>query len=190
MRLTIESDSDLASCRARDSVKRQSGAKFLRVDLGRQERSRWCWAAIAVSLARFYETRVVSQRQLVTEVSGAQGVGAGGAKNVEARLLDALIAVGCYRHWTPGRPGRVRLRSEIHAGRPACVRIVWADSGASHFVLIDGFAGGGGRPDEIEVADPCGARGLHPLAHFPESYRGRKAFCSETYWTAGSLHNA
>lgn len=187
MRLTVDPGSDGAGGGAGPVVlRRPAAATFLRVALERQERSRWCWAAIAVSLARFYGARSLSQRQLVAEVSGPGDATGHRARNVEARLLDALIAVGCYAHWTPGRPDAARLRAEIQSGRPACLRIVWAQSGASHFVLIDGFAAGRGRADEIEIADPCGARSLHRLSEFGQSYRGRKAYCRETYWTASS----
>lgn len=189
MRLIVDSVAEAEGGGGTPIVRgRRSSARFLRIALERQEQSRWCWAAIAVSLATFYGTRSVSQRQLVAEILGGDAPGEDRDRNADARLIDALVAVGCYAHWSPGRPDPARLNSEIESGRPACLRIVWAGSGASHFVVIDGFAQGRDRPAEIEVADPSGARSLHRLGEFAKSYRGREAYCCETYWTGASAN--
>lgn len=158
----------------------ENAARHLAIRIERQARSNWCWAAIAASLGRYYETSDWSQERVAQAVlDDRSGTAAGSAPNSEARLNDALTLVGCYSHWSPDRPAFARIRTEIDAGRPVCVRIAWRDGG-SHFVVVTGYVT---TPQEIHVDDPAAGPTLQSMRDFPGGYRGRGAYWRETYWT-------
>lgn len=154
-----------------------SGARSLRprLMLERQAESNWCWAAIAVSLGRFYGTAALRQEELAALLFPDK------PRNVEARLLDALRAVACHDHWTPGRADPRKIVAMLDAGRAPVVRLQW-ENGDSHFVVVDGYAANAGSVD-LHLADPQGHHTLVAYPDFPKSYRGRRAIWCETYWT-------
>ncbi len=169
MRLFIEPASTDAAAAAVE------GSRKLEIVLERQEASQWCWAAIAVAAARAFGTGQITQAEVAARL---QAEDATPTRNQPRRLLDAVRIAGCDGHWTPGRPTPARLRREIDAGRPFCMRLTWA-GGQSHFVMIVGYAAGG---RELIIEDPSGDPGLQSLEDFPGLYRGRTAVWRETYW--------
>jgi hypothetical protein len=152
-----------------------------------QERSRWCWAAIAVSLASHFNLAGPAgapwtQRGLAEHLLEPDARGAGEARtdplDREALLETALRRVGCFSHWSPGRPGLDRIAAEIGAGLPVCLRIGWHDGG-SHYVVAAGLDPVTG---ELFVDDPLHGASIHAYDRFPGHYRGRGGVWAETLW--------
>jgi hypothetical protein len=158
------------------------GAVKLDVCLEKQEFRNWCWAAIASALGRYYGTLKASQEEIVGNAFANDHSGAPGElaerKNVEFRLDRALRTVGCFSHWSEGKPLFERIRFEINLGRPIGARIEWYQGGA-HYVLIHGYRDDGER---VLVADSQHGSGEFVLKEFPSLYRERGAW-TETFWT-------
>jgi hypothetical protein len=150
------------------------GARILDLIVERQLRDKWCWAAVAAALGRYYGTRTLAQRDAAAALLGVDGDDG----NRYAMLDDALRLAGCFSHWSPGRPTYERICDEIDAGRPVCVRIQWRDGG-SHYVVLTGHDR---RTGELYVQDPQHGPSIHPFEAFPRQYR-IGAVWTETYWT-------
>ncbi|KAA5831778.1 papain-like cysteine protease family protein [Saccharopolyspora hirsuta] len=141
----------------------------------RQERADWCWAAVACSVARFWGCHDWSQER-VAAATPRPGQPSSGSDF--ARLDDALSAVGCFDHWSPGHPGFARLATEIAVGRPVGVQVQAADF--AHFVLVIGYHRG---RRELQIADPAHGPSVQPCDRFPICYPPVPGFWQGTYWT-------
>jgi hypothetical protein len=176
MRLRIEPRQEVAAPVGPDGFPDSHLPAF---EMERQRRRNWCWAAIAASLARHaghcgwtQETVVRQTLKLSADLPEAD------LPDVAARLADALAVVGCYGHWSPGRPSLARVLEEISAARPVAMRLRGRDGG-SHFVLVTGYLD---RGRDVRVDDPLHGRSLQRFDTFPDGYRGRPAWWAETYW--------
>jgi hypothetical protein len=163
---------------ARDSM-------ILPFEMEHQERSRWCWAAIAVSMARFYDTGRWRQCDVASRVFGAQGFEGPENANLheqwnQNRSLDeALQIIGCFSHWSPGKPPFERVAAELDSGRPFGIRIEWRAGGA-HYVVIFGYHG---SHREIHIADPQHGIFIQSFDSFPHGYQTGGAIWTENFWT-------
>lgn len=139
----------------------------------RQAQSQWCWAAVAASVAAFYNNGTSqTQCDLVNGVLGLSDCCTNGSSancDVPASLKDALRRVG---HWASSCAGAASwqdLDLEIHAGRPVAAQISLIGGGA-HFVTIVGT----GTPSDtkIIVEDPTGGRSTTKLNSYAKSAHG------------------
>ncbi|HGY1008156.1 TPA: papain-like cysteine protease family protein [Aeromonas salmonicida] len=148
----------------------------LELSLALQEKANWCWAAIVLSLADYFDLGACSQ-------SGIAGLCEPDAnkdrQNGERLPLNqALDAVGCQYYWTPGKPSFPRLMAQINHGLPLCARIQW-HCGLGHFVLIYGYQA---SPQMLWVADSNDGSSLQGFNDFPKNYGNRSGVWTETYW--------
>jgi hypothetical protein len=155
----------------------------------RQQLSKWCWAAIAVSIADYYQSGGLCQADVASTVLGVdcsdphEAAEHGSRYNTYADLDRSLRSVGCFSHWSPGRPTFARLCSEIDAGRPLCLSIVWRNGG-SHYVVVIGYHA---ETREIYVEDPLHGPSVHIFDKFPHSY-WNGGFWRGTFWTSPPGH--
>lgn len=165
--------------RAARATGRAARAEGLANDIGlhmeRQLHSNWCWAAVAASVANFYEPKskwtqcAVVGRELGRRVCHRKG--ANGKDNVFGHLQKSLKIVGHAK-----RPPYVkrsltfdRAQREIDAGRPLGVRTQWAGGNIGHFVAVVGYHK---QFDMLTVADPYYGRQNVDYEAFRNSYRG------------------
>lgn len=159
----------------------------------RQAMDRWCWAAIAASFGKYYGLWPREQVAVVSDWLGEDCAGFRTDQTLAARcnvlaMLDAVLArLGCFTHWSPGRPSWARLAEEIGAGRPVAIGLDWR-AGGSHYVAITGCwlsaaAGPGVRVDQIYVDDPMVGPSVQPFGSFPQDYRAG-GYWRGTYWTS------
>jgi hypothetical protein len=187
MRLKIESPEATHVCYGSASrpADVERSARFLPVQLQRQAQSNWCWASIAASLGRYYGTRRVEQHDVASALLGEDCSAFSSDPalalrcNVCAMLDDALRWVGCFSHWSPGRPSFARIRVEIEAGRPLALSVNW-HHGGSHFLLVTGYCR---DTEELQVDDPLHGTTLQRYADFPQNYRTVGGVWRGTYWT-------
>jgi hypothetical protein len=122
----------------------------------RQQQSNWCWAANAVSVARYYNGAStwsqcgVANSQLSR--TDCCGTGAGGACNVASVLDGPLRVVSHFNRMVGATISYTDMRTEIDAGRPLCVRQAWSGGGA-HFLAILGYHANAGG-EWVLVDDP------------------------------------
>lgn len=196
MKIVIEHEDATASClgaapadftpEAPIAVFTPAGEEIvLRISPERQTMDRWCWAAIAVSLAQYYHARALTQHEIATRVLGfdcsgfSEDAGLKQQCNVNLGLDKVLQSVGCFSHWSPGKPHFERVQFEIANGRPICCRINWY-TGDAHYVLINGYRA---NSEAIHIADPLHGSSVIPYLDFPAKYKGSGAAWTETYWT-------
>jgi hypothetical protein len=140
----------------------------------RQRHSNWCWAAVATSVARFYRPDVkwtqceVANEQLGSKICCRKG--ARGKCNKVGHLKYSLRTVEHAR-----RPIEIKravpfskVREEIDADNPVCVRTVWRGSQMGHFLAIVGHL----RECELlTIADPFFGSSYWHYRAFREDYR-------------------
>jgi hypothetical protein len=155
----------------------RAGTAALTFGMEQQLHPRWCWAAVAVSVARFYDAGTSwTQCRLADAELGRSdccGAGGGGPCNVSGFLHTSLGRLGHLDHWTGAATGFSALRVEVDDGNPLCARIAW-DGGGAHFVAIFGYTEGGAPPAAVlvSVADPWYGNSDVPYSVFRERYRG------------------
>lgn len=181
-RLRVESSSatrESYSGAPRAAVRRER--HHLALTLQPQQRTNWCWAAIAASIARYYGAPQWQQQDVANAVLGPNV-----EQDVCAQLDDALRAVGCFSHWTMGRPPLERIRHELDAERPVCVCLEWR-GGGMHYVVIDGYDV---ERRELRLGDTLHGPSLQQYDEFPRAYRGRPALWRATLWTEPERSNS
>ncbi|WP_409566448.1 papain-like cysteine protease family protein [Methylobacterium sp. E-065] len=108
-----------------------------------QSQSNWCWAAVAASIAAYFD-RYTQQTQCL--IAGAQlhrknccGADANGPCNVYGFLASALHRVRHLQAWYPSVAASFTdVQAELDGGRPLCARVAWS-SGGAHFITIIGY---------------------------------------------------
>lgn len=148
--------------------------RFLPVAVPVQQREHWCWAAIGAAFAAYYQGRPHDQQAVARAVCGAADTREANRPEPLDRVLTTL---GCFSHWSPGKPTLARVAAEIARGRPLAVGIDWIAGGA-HYVAVIGCGSG-----EIHVADAQLGLSVQAYAGFPHRYRGG-GYWRGTYWTA------
>ena len=150
-----------------------------------QERTQWCWAAVAASVAGYYDaTKPPSQTDVAGAQLGRNDCSQDNRCNIDGYLMAALRQVGHLKEWdilTPTTEERIYF--EVDGRRPLCARLVWS-FGTAHFVTIIGYA-----PRDVPenhaglaIADPFW--GLSDIDHedFPSLY-AYGATWTDTYFT-------
>lgn len=150
-----------------------------------QLQSNWCWSAVGVSVAQYFNpaTQWTSQCRLASQELGVDCCPAGsnnGTCNVPWYLDRSLTRVGHYRTFASGSLPMATIRSEVDAGRPLGVRIGW-EGGGGHFVVISGYADGLGEP-YVTIEDPIYEQSVLPLTAFRDRYQGTGRW-SHSFWT-------
>jgi hypothetical protein len=153
----------------------------------KQKQAQWCWAAVSVSVARFYSPSTKwTQCSLVNIERGESSCcGASGADvpcNEPYYLDRSLERTGNLRDYLDRALDAAELRTELRGGAPLGCRIAW-DAINGHFVVIDGFAEVGGVLHvDVEDPDPQYASSTYTFDSFIGSYRDT-GFWSHSYPT-------
>ncbi|QIG96631.1 MULTISPECIES: papain-like cysteine protease family protein [unclassified Bradyrhizobium] len=161
-----------------------------------QEKSNWCWAAVAASVAHFYRpSSTVTQCDIANGQLGQDDCCVGGNEtcNVYGYLMSSLFRVGHFSKWTARRPASFQeTQEEIGGTRPLCMRIVW-NGGGAHLVTIKGYAGesapGAQQQDDrgLAIADPWWGLSDIDAEEFPRGYINCGTW-TDTYYTKGAAH--
>lgn len=162
----------------------------LHLDMQQQEKSNWCWAAVAASVARFFRPA-----DTVTQCSIANGELRrsdccedcdGDPCNVSGYMMSSLYRVGHFRKWLARRPPHQRqIVEEVDDSRPLCARVVW-QGGGSHYLTIVGYAKPAGTLPHcmtgVAVADPWFGLSDIDYADFPKRY-AIGGIATDSYYT-------
>jgi Papain-like cysteine protease AvrRpt2 len=151
-----------------------------------QQHSNWCWAAVATSVAHFYNRNSKwTQCRVANRNLGKKGCceGLGRKCNKIGHLQDSLKLVG---HSEPPRfiEGKIpfrRAQHEINARRPVGVRTQWRGSEIGHYIAIVGYHSG---LKMLTVEDPTyGTSHVHYRV-FCRDYRGSgkwtRSYCTRS----------
>jgi len=118
-----------------------------------QERTNWCWAAVAASVAAFYQPGTDWTPILVAEneLGRSDCCGSRGSRpcNVYWYVNKALARVGHFESMITATASFEEVSAAIDMGRPVGIWVTWRGGGA-HFLVIDGVL----MNDSYAVDDP------------------------------------
>jgi hypothetical protein len=126
--------------------------RMLDVDVAKQRRELWCWAACTTAVSRFYDpaspwTQCAVANATLTMTTCCDG-DPGCVRT--ANVYEALAHTGNLLSRLAGPIGRRRLVRRLRSGQPVVVRVK-LDLG--HFLVVDGYRSWGAR--RIRVHDPA-----------------------------------
>ncbi len=149
-----------------------------------QLQTNWCWAAVSVSVSRFYNSASTwIQCGVVNAELGETDCCLNGSdpRCDQPWYLDrALTRTGNLQDVRSGAARFAQVRNAIRAGDPICARIGWT-SGGGHFVAITGFVIESG--DEfVDVEDPISGHSNLEYTDFESNYQSAGRW-THSYWT-------
>jgi hypothetical protein len=162
-------------------------AEWHRVDLHVQQQNQdnWCWAAVATSVALFYDSKSKwTQCGVATrQVPGRDccGVDADGACNVPGHLQQSLSIVGHASKppYVEEAASFAKVQREVDGGRPICVRTVWS-GGRGHFLCIVGYRT---MFEMLAFEDPLWGKSTVGYSTFCTDYHHAGGSWTDTYFT-------
>ena len=124
-----------------------------------QEQDEWCWAANAVSAARYLGRKALSQCALVNDELGRKSCCSHGGSddcNQPYYLEDALDAAGCHFRHVGHAISAAAIGCALSIGTAIEARIGWTDGddrfdGSGHFVAITAIES---TTSMLHIADP------------------------------------
>lgn len=141
----------------------------------KQRQSEWCWAAVALSIERYFSpyslwgqcgiAAQVLKRDTTACCEKPQN------HNEPAPLEAALGAVQRLSKTSRGPLDFKQVCNELDAGRPVCLRIKWTGEGA-HFVVLTGYKVSAAGFRTVDVADPLYPDSTRAFDGFPTTYQG------------------
>lgn len=147
-----------------------------------QKGDNWCWAAVATSLARFYDPQIqwdqckLANRQLLTDRCCGPDADMTFCDKVQ-RLDKVLQITGNLVEFIQSTVPPIeppisfeKVKSEIDNGRAVCSRVEWFDGGG-HFQVIIGWKIGGGERYLI-ISDPIYRETEIVFSSFASRYEG------------------
>ncbi len=149
-----------------------------------QECTNWCWAAVAVSICRYYNpncnwTQCTLVNAELSRTDCCLNPLCKAGCNIAWFLDRALSRTGNLRLWSSGAASFTDVSNEIDSDHPIGVRIAWTGGGA-HFVAIYGYHS---SLNMVAVADPWGPQYSDVVySTFVASYQGSGSW-SETNYT-------
>lgn len=152
--------------------------------------SNWCWAAVAASIAAYYNKGTYKRQCEIADLELERGdccdSPCGTAHvdfNVTNVFASPLNRVGCFRRlarFKQATPSEVC--DELEARRPLCVRTVWPDGGA-HFLAIIGCWSDTDGTTMLALDDPFWGRSEYSYEQFSKHYQLLGGKWNDTYYT-------
>ena len=133
-----------------------------------QDQDQWCWAAVAISICRFYKDRRWQHQcdlvnQILAPILGGIDCcqdGASNTCNISFSLSDALNTTGHLAQRVQSVVSFEDLRQEIDVRqRPVAIRIAFSDLITRHFIAVVGCAETPDGKQMVKVADPSPSTG-------------------------------
>ena len=156
-------------------------------EVARQEQSNWCWAAVAVSVAHFFDDSSQWLQCSLVNAELRQSEccinGTSSTCNKPWYLDRALRRTENFHTWSSGRISASDLIDQLAQGAPVAVRIGW-NGGGGHFVAISECMGSQERRFVV-VQDPWSGKSTCEYREFAENYKGSGRW-THTYLTKGA----
>jgi hypothetical protein len=139
--------------------------------LQKQQMLNWCWAAVSVSVERFFNPESFLRQcdmiqALNPDVNDCCGKPIPAPCNKVGLLQDALTKVACLQKVVRGPLSFAQIQEQMSAGLPVCVRIGWNGGSevSGHFVVINGWSLSPSNAPLVHVLDPFFPNGAWPYA--------------------------
>jgi hypothetical protein len=156
-----------------------------------QEKSEWCWAAVAVSIDKYFNSKsTLTQCEVANRVLGGENCcKSNGNCNQPETLIDALNSVKRLSSTLTGPLSFELVRGELDAGRPVCARIKWSGGGA-HFVVITGYQLLTSGARHLEVVDPFNPNSTIDYDDLCNAYYGDGTWADTYLVTSSAKYSA
>ncbi len=168
---------------------------IINFQLEKQQHNNWCWAAVAVSVDRYFDPksawcqcRMASRMAKAAKLRVTQCGTCRRAKRVPHScnqpwyLDEALKFVDRLKGKPkPGALSFAGIRKSIKAGRPVCARILWGVGGGAHFVVISGCVESASGERWVDVQDPLTGNATWLYDEFLFNYQYFQGRWDETY---------
>lgn len=175
------------------SILRES--QTLNFTMQSQEGDNWCWAAVAVSVSRFYNSGStwtqcsLATAELTQSTEQPVPVNTNCCNTPETcdviwYLSTPLRRTGNLNTWADARASWEQLKTEIKNTRPLCVRVRWNGGTQAHFLAIVGYTeqdAGSSLPNTIELRDSIHGNSTHNWNDFARTYQGGATWTSSFY---------
>lgn len=152
--------------------------------------SNWCWAAVAASVAAYYDQGTymrqceIADLELKRKDCCQSRCGAALLDfNVTNVFASPLNRVDCFRRlarFKKATPSEVR--QELEAGKPICVRTVWPEGGAHFLTIVGCWYDPEGTP-MLALDDPFWGRSEYSYDRFSKHYQLLGGKWNDTYYT-------
>jgi hypothetical protein len=163
-------------------------SKQLGFTMQSQQQTEWCWAAVATSIAGYFNSAGPSggpwrQCEVVNIVRSDTTCCQNGTTpncNHDDRLDSALTVV--HHLAGPVNPNPISyvgISQEVDNNRPVAVRIGWYGDGG-HFVALSGYDDSGGA-QVVDVEDPWYGPSTYDYAQFCTGYQSGAGKWTHTY---------
>ena len=157
-----------------------------RYPLDEQQGDKLCWAAVALSVDKYFDP---GSSNTQCSVAGAV-LGRGccpdpevGCNEVEF-LEKALDKVNRLASWpTAGPLSFTEIKDSINQRIPICVRIEWRGGGEGHFVVICGYRETKEHRQFVEVLDPWFPNSIVSYHEFVETYQNAERADAGGFWS-------
>lgn len=121
----------------------------------RQELTQWCWAAVSVSVAKFFAPASAWRQCLMaSQELGRQCCPPQFLCNKPWYLDRALNRAKCLARMDGHYAKFEHVQAEIASGKPLCCRIGWNGGNNGHFVALDAWSISGQGTKYVHVTDP------------------------------------
>lgn len=159
-----------------DAKSLSTDAKQLSFSMQRQAQVQWAWAAVAASIAQFYNpSQRFEQCQLASWAFGTATccVQPGSAAcNRPSGLDGALAHVGHLNTVTAGGLAMDAVKAQIDKNSPIALQIRWTSGNGRDSLVITGYDTANAAEPRITVQDPAYGASIVNFNGFPGNYRG------------------
>lgn len=152
----------------------------LNFNMQHQLQSEWCWAAVSVSVAHYYDAHSSwTQCRMVNAQKGLATCCQNGGSddcNQPGFLDDALTRAGHLNSETGGTTAIDTVLEDLTAANPVCIRIGWS-GGGGHFIAATGAE----DPDIMMVDDPIYGHSVLTYNTLANDYQGSGSWTNSYY---------
>jgi hypothetical protein len=142
-----------------------------------QQADLWCWAAVGVSMSRYYERGVLTQCEFVRRAANLPD-----CPNRTFDVAAALSAVPCLAGAPIDGPiTETELREQLRFGFPVCVRVE-LDETLAHVVVAVGCEPGDNPM--VTILDPAEEGSVHVVPYAALRTGGFRGPWLDTFLTA------
>ncbi len=153
-----------------------------------QTESEWCWAAVAVSIEKYFNPRsTLTQCQVARRVIAEDCCNGPAECNDAETLIQALQGLNRWKRTLDGAATFQQVKQELDARRPVCARIAWPD-GYHHFVILVGYEVLQSGARHLQVADPWNPSSTVDFDEFKSAYCGDGTWVDTYFVTESSKH--
>jgi hypothetical protein len=149
--------------------------RSLDLAMEKQQRDTWCWAAVSVSVRKFY-----GREGPLTQCEQAEWL-LNRACCSDPDLCDQMWIVDpALFTRSPGAFPFITVKQQIDAGHLVTARITWA-AGGTHYLCVDGYNIAGPEP-RVSLKDPFYGPSVIPYDRLVSAYLDLGTW-TESYWS-------